>query len=90
MLNQNMIILVIIFEKNEIHKLKDPFTVSFSKLVVKETFKKKLCTNLTVILIERKPLRPSDCSSLHVYKLLNRGFFLTERQTSAIISEAYL
>lgn len=43
MLNQNMIILVIIFGKNEIHKLKDPFTVSFSmstQLVVKETFKK--------------------------------------------------
>lgn len=61
MLNQNMIILVIIFEKNEIHKLKDPFTVSFSmstQLVVKETFKKNCALIWQLFWLKGNPLDP--------------------------------
>lgn len=58
MLNQNMIILVIIFGKNEIHQLKDPFTVSFSKLVVKETFKKNCALIWQLFWLKGNPLDP--------------------------------
>lgn len=57
-----------------------------TQLVVNYSFKK----TQEVILIERKPLRHSECLLLHAYKLLYWIFSLTERQASTIISEAYL